>query len=69
LIQRIGEPVRLNFDTITVEGVSYHFNGTYLKNTKTALVETHLEGVMRKMMNGQKVAETKLRFSAYNILE
>ena len=71
LIEKANAPIRLIFDTEIVEGVSYHFAGTYLERRGDSSVSenVHLEGVMTKRVNGQKVSENKLRFSPYIILE
>ena len=71
LIEKANEPIKLIFDAEVVEDVSYHFEGTYLEKQgdSSARENVHLEGVMTRLVNGQKVAENKLRFSPYIILE
>ena len=61
-------PVRLELITVTLDGVHYRFGGTYLEqpNGNDAV---YLEGNMTKFVNGQRVSETKLRFSPYVIIE
>jgi hypothetical protein len=71
LVEKPGESIKLIFDTEVVEGVSYHFEGTYLERKKDSFAghSLHLEGVMTRLVNGQRVAENKLRFLPYAILE
>lgn len=71
LIERANEPIRLIFDTEVVEGVSYHFEGTYLgrKGNSSTGNNVQLGGKMTKLVNGQRVAEHTMRFSPYIILE
>lgn len=55
-------PVRLEFVTQMVDGVNYRFNGSYLESSIEPDV-AYLEGTLTKLVNGQPVSETKLRFS------
>jgi len=63
-----GMPVRLQFVTQTIAGVSFRFNGSYLE-TPNETDAAYLEGKMSKLVNGQLESETKLRFAPFFIIE
>ena len=56
---------RLTFRTVTLNGISYGFEGRFLafpKHNKMAQAYTDLEGTLTKYQRGRKIAEVNLEF-------
>src|SRR5580693_7021653 len=56
--------VRLVFETKVIDGVHYHFEGTYMADSGTDLTRlggVHLEGSLTKLINSQSAGATKIR--------
>jgi len=69
LVDLPGKPVALVFDTVPVNGVSYHFEGQYSAREKNSDAPVHLQGIMRKRVGDHTSPNVNLRFNPFNIVQ
>jgi len=69
LVDLTGKPVALLFDTVPVNGVSYHFEGQYQAREKNSHAPVHLQGIIRKLVGDHASPNIILRFQPFKIVE